>query len=152
MKADVDAQELERVRWTDAQQQEMLSLQSREQILQDRIAGLDPADEVATKLTEELDQVRLAQADLENTIFEAADPNVKYQEWESQAAIRTEPDINKVAAQQIELEGGYTRPQNDTGFVPGKQISHGASGKVFTDAQLRIMNLSNGARSEEHTS
>lgn len=145
MKTDVDAQELERVRWTDAQEQEMLSLQSREQALQERIAGLDPEDEVAVKLTEELDQVRLAQSDLENTIFEAADPNVKYEEWETQASIRTEPDINKVAAQQIELESGYTRPQSETGFVPGKQISHGASGKVFTDAQLRILNLSEGA-------
>ena len=145
MKADVKAQELERVRWTDAQEQEMLSLQSREQSIQDRLAGLDPEDEVAIKLNEELDQVRLAQADLENTIFEGANPNLKYEEWESQAAIRTEPDINKVVAQQIELEGGYTRPQGETGFVPGKQISHGASGKVFTDAQLRIMNLSEGA-------
>lgn len=145
MKADVDAQEIERVRWTDAQEQEMLSLQSREQAIQNRLAGLDPEDEVAVKLNEELDQVRLAQSDLENTIFENATPGLKYEEWESQAAIRTEPDINNVVAKQIELEDGYTRSMDETGFVPGKQISHGASGKVFTDAQLRILNLSEGA-------
>lgn len=145
MKADIDAQEIERVRWTDAQEQEMLSLQSREQAIQNRLAGLDPEDEVAIKLNEELDQVRLAQSDLENTIFEAATPGLKYEEWESQASIRTEPDINNVVAKQIELEGGYTRSADETGFVPGKQISHGASGKVFTDAQLRILNLSEGA-------
>ena len=108
MKADVDAQEIERVRWTDAQEQEMLSLQTREQAIQNRLAGLDPEDEVAIKLNEELDQVRLAQSDLENTIFEAATPGLKYEEWESQAAIRTEPDINNVVAKQIELEDGYT--------------------------------------------
>jgi hypothetical protein len=145
MKADVDAQELERVRWTDAQEKEMLNLQSREASINERLTGLDPEDDVGKALTEELDRVRLAQADLENTIFEGADPNVKYESWESQAAIRTDPDINNVAAKQIELEGGYTRPQSETGFVPGRQISHGASGKVFTDAQLRIMNLDEGA-------
>lgn len=145
MKADVDAQELERVRWTEAQEQEMLNLQSREQTIQSRLDGLDPEDEVAVRLNEELEQVRLAQADLENTIFEAANPNLKYEEWESQAAIRTESDINNVVAKQIELEGGYTRSMDETGFVPGKQISHGASGKVFTDAQLRILNLTEGA-------
>jgi hypothetical protein len=145
MKADVDAQELERVRWTDAQEKEMLNLQSRETSIQQRLEGLDPEDDVAIKLSDELEQVRLAQSDLENTIFESADANVKYEPWESQAAIRTDPDINNVAAKQIELEGGYTRPQSETGFVPGRQISHGASGKVFTDAQLRIMNLDEGA-------
>ena len=144
MQGDLKASEAERVRWTDAQEQEMLSLQSREQNIQDRLAGLDPEDEVSIKLNEELEQVRLAQADLENTIFEGADPNVKYEYWESQAAIRT-ADINDVVAKQIELEGGYTRPQNETGFVPGKQISHGGGNKVFTDAQLRIMNVSEGA-------
>ena len=145
MKADVDAQELERVRWTDAQEKEMLNLQSRETNIQQRLEGLDPEDDVAIKLSDELEQVRLAQADLENTIFEGADPNVKYEPWESQAAIRTEPDINNVVAKQIELESGYTRPQSETGFVPGKQISHGGGGKVFTDAQLRIMNVDEGA-------
>jgi len=144
MQGDLKASEAERVRWTDAQEQEMLSLQSREQNIQDRLAGLDPEDEVSIKLNEELEQVRLAQADLENTIFEGADPNVKYEYWESQAAIRT-ADINDVVAKQIELEGGYTRPQSETGFVPGKQISHGGGNKVFTDAQLRIMNVSEGA-------
>lgn len=144
MKADMKASEAERVRWTEAQEKEMLNLQSREQSIQDRLAGLDPEDDVAKALTEELDQVRLAQADLENTIFEAADPNVKYEYWESQASIRTADDINDVAAKQIELESGYTRPQEETGFVPGRPISHGAAGKVFTDAQLRIMNLDEG--------
>ena len=145
MKADVDAQELERVRWTDAQEKEMLSLQSREANITERLSGLDPEDDVAIKLGDELEQVRLAQADLENTIFEGADPNVKYEYWESQAAIRTADDINDVVAKQIELESGYTRPQSETGFVPGKQISHGGGGKVFTDAQLRIMNVDEGA-------
>lgn len=145
MKADVDAQELERVRWTDAQEKEMLNLQSREANITERLNGLDPEDDVAIKLGDELEQVRLAQADLENTIFEGADPNVKYEYWESQAAIRTADDINDVVAKQIELESGYTRPQSETGFVPGKQISHGGGGKVFTDAQLRIMNVSDGA-------
>ncbi len=144
MQSDLKASEAERVRWTDAQEQEMLSLQSREQNIQERIAGLDPEDEVTIKLNEELEQVRLAQADLENTVFESADPNVKYEYWESQAAIRT-GDINDAVAKQIELEGGYTRPQSETGFVPGKQISHGGGNKVFTDAQLRIMNVSEGA-------
>lgn len=145
MKADIDAQELERVRWTDAQEKEMLNLQSREANITERLSGLDPEDDVAIKLGDELEQVRLAQADLENTIFEGADPNVKYEYWESQAAIRTADDINDVVAKQIELENGYTRPQSETGFVPGKQISHGGGGKVFTDAQLRIMNVSEGA-------
>jgi hypothetical protein len=145
MKADVDAQELERVRWTDAQEKEMLSLQSREANITERLTGLDPEDDVAIKLGDELEQVRLAQADLENTIFEGADPNVKYEYWESQAAIRTADDINDVVAKQIELESGYTRPQSETGFVPGRQISQGGGGKVFTDAQLRIMNVSEGA-------
>lgn len=145
MKADIDAQELERVRWTDAQEKEMLNLQSREANITERLSGLDPEDDVAIKLGDELEQVRLAQADLENTIFEGADPNVKYEYWESQAAIRMADDINDVVAKQIELENGYTRPQNETGFVPGKQISHGGGGKVFTDAQLRIMNVSEGA-------
>lgn len=144
MQSDLKASEAERVRWTDAQEQEMLSLQSREQNIQDRLAGLDPEDEVSIKLNDELEQVRLAQADLENTVFEGADPNVKYEYWESQAAIRTS-DINDVAAKQIELEGGYTRPQSETGFVPGRQISQGGGNKVFTDAQLRIMNVSEGA-------
>jgi hypothetical protein len=145
MKADVDAQELERVRWTDAQEKEMLNLQSREANIIDRLNGLDPEDEVAIKLGDELEQVRLAQADLENTIFEGADPNVKYEPWESQASIRTEPDINTVTARQIELENGYTRPEAETGIKPGRVISHGDAGKVFTDAQLRIMNLDEGA-------
>ena len=145
MKADVDAQELERVRWTDAQEKEMLNLQSREANITERLTGLDPEDDVAIKLGDELEQVRLAQADLENTIFEGADPNVKYEYWESQAAIRTADDINDVVAKQIELESGYTRPQSETGFVPGRQISQGGGGKVFTDAQLRIMNVDEGA-------
>jgi hypothetical protein len=144
MQGDLKASEAERVRWTDAQEQEMRSLLSREQNIQSRLAGLDPEDEVAIKLNEELDQVRLAQTDLDNTILEGADPNVKYEYWESQAAIRTS-DINDVAAKQIELEGGYTRPQSETGFVPGRQISQGGGNKVFTDAQLRIMNVSEGA-------
>jgi hypothetical protein len=145
MKTDVDAQELERVRWSDAQEKEMLNLQSREQNLQQRLGGLDPEDELAIKLNDELEQVRLAQADLENNIFEAADPNVKYEPWETQASIRTDPDINNVVAKQIELENGYTRPEVETGIKPGRAVSHGASGKVFTDAQLRIMNLDEGA-------
>jgi hypothetical protein len=144
MQGDLKASEAERVRWTDAQEQEMRSLLSREQNIQSRLAGLDPEDEVAIKLNEQLDQVRLAQTDLDNTILEGADPNVKYEYWESQAAIRTS-DINDVAAKQIELEGGYTRPQSETGFVPGRQISQGGGNKVFTDAQLRIMNVSEGA-------
>lgn len=144
MKSDLKASEAERVRWTDAQEQEMRTLLSREQNIQSRLAGLDPEDDVAIKLNEELEQVKLAQADLDNTILEGADPNVKYEYWESQAAIRT-GDINDVVAKQIELEGGYTRPQSETGFVPGKQISHGGGNKVFTDAQLRIMNVSDGA-------
>jgi hypothetical protein len=144
MQSDLKASEAERVRWTDAQEQEMLNLQSREQNIQDRLAGLDPEDEVSIKLNDELEQVRLAQADLENTVFEGADPNVKYEYWESQAAIRT-GDINDAVAKQIELESGYTRPQSETGFVPGKQISQGGGDKVFTDAQLRIMNVSEGA-------
>jgi hypothetical protein len=144
MQSDLKASEAERVRWTDAQEQEMLSLQSREQNIQDRLAGLDPEDEVSIKLNDELEQVRLAQADLENTVFEGADPNVKYEYWESQAAIRT-GDINDAVAKQIELESGYTRPQSETGFVPGRQISQGGGDKVFTDAQLRIMNVSEGA-------
>jgi hypothetical protein len=145
MKADIDAVEAERIRWTDAQEKEMLSLQSREQSIQQRLADLDPEDDVAIKLNEELNQVRLAQSDLENTIFEAADPNVKYEYWESQAAVRQAEDINDVVAKQIELESGYTRPQSETGFVPGKQISLGGTKSVFTDAQLRIMNLDEGA-------
>jgi hypothetical protein len=101
MKADVDAQELERVRWTDAQEKEMLNLQSRETNIQQRLEGLDPEDDVAIKLSDELEQVRLAQSDLENTIFESADANVKYEPWESQAAIRTEPDFNNVVANRL---------------------------------------------------
>jgi hypothetical protein len=144
MKGDLKAAEAERVRWTDAQEQEMRTLLSREQGIQNRLAGLDPEDEVAIKLQQELEQVRLAQADLDNTILEGADPNVKYEYWESQAAIRT-GNINDAVAKQIELESGYTRPQSETGFVPGKQVSHGGGNKVFTDAQLRIMNVSEGA-------
>ena len=144
MKSDLKASEAERVRWTDAQEQEMRTLLNREQGIQNRLAGLDPEDEVAIKLQQELEQVRLAQADLDNTILEGADPNVKYEYWESQAAIRTD-NINDAVAKQIELESGYTRPQSETGFVPGKQVSHGGGNKVFTDAQLRIMNVSEGA-------
>ena len=141
-KADAASQEAERVRWTDAQEMEMNQLMSREQTLQERINALDPEDELAQTLTEELDQVRLAQADLENTIFESAD-DVPYEFWETQAAHRT-TDINDVIKTQDQLENGFKGTEKDLGFQPGRVVSHGSAGKVMTDAQLKIMNLDEG--------
>ncbi len=141
-KADAVSQEAERVRWTDAQELEMNQLMAREQTLQERINALDPEDDLAKSLTEELDQVRLAQADLENTIFEGAD-DVPYEFWETQAAHRV-ADINDVVKKQDQLETGFKGTEKDLGFQPGRVVSHGASGKVMTDAQLKIMNLDEG--------
>ena len=141
-KADAASQEAERVRWSDAQEMEMNQLMAREQTIQERINALDPEDELAQKLTEELDQVRLAQADLENTIFESAD-DVPYEFWETQAAHRT-TDINDVIKNQDQLENGFKGTEKDLGFQPGRVISHGSAGHVMTDAQLKIMNLDEG--------
>ena len=110
--------------WNDVREEELNKLLQDEQKIRERISATDPEDaDVLEGLNKELNDVMDKQKEIDNTILEAGNPEAKYEYWETQGTIKPEP-INKVAADQLELE-------------TGKISIHGASGKTMTDSAIR---------------
>lgn len=110
--------------WNDVREEELNKLLQDEQKIRERIASTDPEDEdILEGLNKELNDVLDKQKDIDNTILEAGNPEAKYEYWETQGTVKTDP-INKVAADQLELE-------------TSKISVHGASGKTMTDSAIR---------------
>lgn len=130
--------DVERIRWTEANEAEMNQLMSREADLNERLAQLDPdldADE-AVRLDAELTDVLEAKADLEGRIFQNADDTTKHEYWETQASQRTPANPTQAVVDDLIAEAA------DDGT--GRISSAARGGKVFTDSQIRIMNLEDG--------
>lgn len=110
--------------WNDVREEELNKLLQDEQQIRERIASTDPEDtDILEGLNKELNDVMDKQKDIDNTILEAGNPESKYEYWETQGTVKTDP-INKVAADQLELE-------------TSKISIHGASGKTMTDSAIR---------------
>jgi hypothetical protein len=127
------AQNQESNAWNDVREEELNKALEDERIIREKIEATDPEDtDILEGLNKELEQVLDKQKDLDNTILESADPNAKYDYWETQGTVKTD-NINKVAADQVQLEDGF--PQ------VGKIGIHGASGKTLTDSAVRSIGI-----------
>ncbi len=133
-KESTQAAEVERVRWTDANDAELTQVLAKKADLYEQIAKVDP--EEATRLEDQIKDLEIRQKELESNFYESADPNVKKEYWETQAKNTATEDPNEMIADAIkaqDLDGG------------GGMISKAARGKSpFTDAQMRILNLEDG--------
>ena len=118
--------------WSKVNQEEMGKLLEEENAIYGKLEGLDPNDDQAKELTRQLADVQGRQQELDNIIQEAADPNVKYKQWETTATVKTDP-INDVAANQVNLEDGFPGV--------GKIGVHGNAGSVMTDPALRSIGI-----------
>ena len=142
--------EQEGLRWSDAQQKETERLLERENFLLNeeanlRTAGLEDTDPNLQRVVQELEQVRLNQAQLDSEIIRGYDPeDITIPPQERSATVDT-ADVNRVVAQQLELERG---PIPDSARVPDvpstfrtNQAALGGSDHILTDAAYRILNL-----------
>lgn len=129
------AAEVEGIRWNETNEAEMNQLLSKEAELNERISLLDSEAEpdLAVRLDAELEDIQIRKAELEANFYQSADPNVKREYWESQATIKPEQDVNEFIANAIKSE------DLDAGTNTVNRYSGG--GSVFTDAQVRILNL-----------
>ena len=118
--------------WSKVNQEEMGKLLEEENAIYGKLDGLDPNDDQAKELTRQLADVQGRQQELDNIIQEAADPNVKYKQWETTATVKTDP-INDVAANQVNLEDGFPGV--------GKIGVQGLSGNVMTDPAIRSIGI-----------
>jgi hypothetical protein len=140
-KADAKAGDVERVRWTEANDAELNSILSKEADLNEQLARVNPdvdPDE-AVRLDAELSDLQAQKADLEARYYESADPNVQREYWETQASSREPVSPTKAVVDQTLGELA------DDGS--GRISKAAASGNIFTDAQIRIMNLDEGQQS-----
>lgn len=131
------AQEAERVRWTQAQEAEMQQLLRKEQEITQRLQDFDPEDQIAKDLQSDLEEVQARQADLDNIILKSADPNVKYETWETEAANKPQ-DINDQVITQNLIEDPKLGHIDDQFYVPGRKVAVTA-GNGLTDAQHKIL-------------
>lgn len=137
--------EQERIRWTEANEIEMNQLLSRETKLNEDIAKADPEGDDIIRLDQELQDLQLQKQDLESNIYDAANPAIVREPQETQATIKA-GDINDIAAEQINLEDGFRGTKDELGFNPGKVSVRGGSKSAFTDAQKKILNLTQDYR------
>jgi hypothetical protein len=127
------AQNQESNAWNNVREEELNKALEDERIIREKIEATDPEDtDILEGLNKELEQVLDKQKDLDNTILESADPNAKYDYWETQGTVKTD-NINKVAADQVQLEDGFPNV--------GKIGIHGASGKTLTDSAVRSIGI-----------
>ena len=118
--------------WSKVNQEEMGKLLEEENAIYGKLEGLDPNDDQAKELTRQLADVQGRQQELDNIIQEAADPNVKYKQWETTATVKTDP-INDVAANQVNLEDGFPGV--------GKIGVQGQAGRTLTDPAIRSIGI-----------
>ena len=137
---DVD-NEVERVRWTEANETQMNAALNKDAELNEQLSRLDPeadADEV-TRIKGEIDDVKSEISDLEAQFFRNADPDDQREYWETQSTFRKSDPPSKVVADQIILE------EADDGT--GRVLRSGGSNYVFTDAQNKINNFDGNFKS-----
>lgn len=130
----------EGIRWSEASETELNHILNREAALNEDLARIDPdlEPEEAIRIDEELKALQVEKADLESRIYENADPDVKREFWETQASTNPAKPTQTVIDQTI---GSIA--DDGTG-----RISRAARNRtVFTDAQVRIMNLDDGQKS-----
>ena len=118
--------------WSKVNEEEMGKLLEEENTIYGKLDGLDPDDDQIEELNRQLLDVQGRQAELDNTMQEATDPNVKYKQWETTASVKTDP-INDVAANQVNLEDGFPGV--------GKIGVQGLSGRTLTDPAIRSIGI-----------
>jgi hypothetical protein len=141
MKSDEVDNEVERVKWTEANETQMNAALNKDAELNEQLSRLDPeadADEI-TRIKGEIDDVKSEISDLEAQFFRNADPDDKREYWETQATFRKSDPPSKVVADQILVE------EADDGT--GRVLRSGGSNYVFTDAQNKINNFDGNFKS-----
>ena len=118
--------------WSKVRQEEMGQLLEKESNIYSKLEGLDPEDDQFKELNRQLTDIQGRQQELNNTIDEAADPNVQYKYWETTGAVKTD-SINDVAANQVNLEDGFPGV--------GKIDIQGSAGRTLTDPAIRSIGI-----------
>lgn len=136
--ADAPLVEAERIRWTEVSEQELNGILAREEEINQQLAMIDGEvdPDAAIRLNAELEDLAVEKADLEAQFYAAADRSVKYEHWETQAAVRGDATINDVVTDQLRVDAAAEKSPF------GGRISKAARARhILTDAQIRIMNL-----------
>lgn len=136
--ADAPLVEAERIRWTEASELELNGILAREEEINARLTQIDPEAEpdLAVRLDAELQDLAAEKAELEARFYEAADPSTKLEHWETQGAVRGDTDINDVVSDQLRIDKAA-----EASPIGGRISKAARSRHVLTDAQIRIMNL-----------
>jgi hypothetical protein len=140
-------------RWSEAQQREMETLLDRERRLmaeEDRLrsTGVEDDDPRMTNLRLEQDETRLTMTQLDNEIVRGYNPEARDLTPFERAANVDTSDVNRVVAQQLQLENGPVPMPARSGALPPRatvnQTVMGGSEHILTDAAYRILNLEDG--------
>ena len=140
-------------RWSETQQLETENLLNKEQGLVDqelqmREAGIAEDDPNLQKVLDDLAEVRLSQAQLDQEIIRGYDPENPNLIPQERSATNQESDINRVVKQQLEVENGPIPAAARTADTPSafrtNQAAFGGSDHILTDAAYRRLNLTDG--------
>lgn len=140
----------EGIRWSETQQKEMDKLLTREQELtaqeaQMREAGIEDSDPNLQKVLQDLNDIRLSQAQLDNEIIRGYDPDATDLIPQERSATIQSRDVNRVVGQQLQVENGPIPNSARNPDVPSafraNQAAFGGSDHILTDAAYRKLNL-----------
>ena len=136
--------------WSETQQLEMDNLLKREQQLTQqeaemRQAGIADDDPNLKKVLQDLEDVRLNQAQLDNEIIRGYNPDDPSLTPQERSATNQSRDVNRVVGQQLEVENGRIPGPAKSGDLPSNfrtnQAALGGSDHILTDAAYRKLNL-----------
>jgi hypothetical protein len=140
-------------RWSEAQQKEMNGLLDRERRLMVeggnlRASGVTDDDPRLQNLRLEMEETRLTMTQLDNEIVRGYRPDASDLTPFERAATVDTSNVNRVVAQQIQLENGTVPAAARSGNLPPRatvnQVVMGGSDHILTDAAYRILNLDDG--------